>query len=37
MEESGQIKKDWLKATSVILAKDDCALDQVGIGGGADK
>lgn len=37
MGESGHIQGDWLKITTVILTRDDYDLDQVGIGGSADK
>lgn len=35
--ESGQIQRDYLKATAVILARHDCGLDQIGSDGGGDK
>ena len=37
IEESEQIQRDWIKATAVILARDDYDFNQVGIGWGDDK
>ena len=37
IEESEQIQGDWIKATAVILARDEYDFDQVGIGWGDDE